>query len=143
MSTSGGSSGGGQLSYVQAYLAADVALTSAANAELVSVDLAAGTWLVNAYVLVVGPNGTTVSADAWIGPTSASVTGAYASASAVLNDTGSTLFWAEMSFSSVLVLTATTTVYLNAFAAGTAEVYALSKQLSIPNSTGITAVKIA
>ena len=143
MSTSGGSGGGGQLSYVQAYLAADVALTAAANAELVSVDLAAGTWLVNAYVLVQGPNGATASADAWIGPTSASVTGAYASASTVIGNAAGGAFWAEMSFSSVLVLTATTTVYLNAFAAGSAEVYATSKQLTIPNSTGITALKFA
>ena len=127
------------LSYVQASLSSNVAVTTTFAATGLSISLTAGTWLVtvNAVLSTTTAGGCTIS----IGPNSASATGAYCG----FYPTGSTTALLALSATRVIVLASTTTVYLNAgyYIAGAGNLEAISGPLGVPNATELVAVRIA
>lgn len=127
---------------VEAFRASTSVSLSATPANVVSVSLVAGTWRINAMALAVGTGGANI--DVWIGPNSASVTGAYVAGSAGL---GTFLYaWAStITLSKVVTLASTTTVYLcAAFESGSAASAIAYESLvgNIPNVSGISASQL-
>ena len=140
--------GGGALSYVESYIATTVVISTVAATpiDITSVSLGAGTWLITGRARTI--NGSTAGqnfVDLWLGPTSASITNAYADSSSCLAEAGNSAYAyeSEVVVTKVVVLGATTTVYLTCETSTTGAIvgrgYADS---SLGNISGITAVKI-
>lgn len=143
MSTSGGTSGGGSLTYVQGYLTTAKTLVGGIQTEIMSVDLAAGTWIITANIGLLYANTTIAIADVWLGDESASDASVWVACSA---DTGLGGGGNRDAYRSLIVvqeLAAATTAYLNAYSAGTPQVTITTDELGIGPTTGISAVKIA
>ena len=122
-----------------------VVLTTGGTAyNVTSVSLAAGTWLISAMAVISSTGASLGATDIWIGPNSASTTGAYgATGSEVTGHTGVNTDLA-LSLTQIVVLASPATVYLNAASAtALANVLAASPEESLGNVSGMTAVKIA
>jgi hypothetical protein len=128
------------LSYVQASLSSNVAVTTTLAATGLSISLTAGTWLITLNVSI--QNTASGSCFIAIGPTSASFTGAYVGFFPSVSSANSPLI---LSTNRVIVLASTTTVYLNAgyYVSGSGTLLATSAISGIPNATEIVAVRIA
>ena len=128
--------------YQQSFISSQVLITAATNTNITNVSLTAGTWLIHGQVIAAVQSGTANDYfTLWLGPTSASVTGAYACGNGgYVNGMGQV----GLSISAVVVLATTTTVYLegygasNAWAANTA-----TTPVATHTGSGITAVRIA
>ena len=135
------------LSYQQSFITAQIALTGLTAANITSLTLPAGTWLLHGQVLVENTNASVAEwgGDIWFGPTSASTTGAYVAASlgaatgSVLNAT----IFPFLTVAGVVVLTALTTVYFGIESLNAAIIHYAGVVTSITNITGMTAIKIA
>lgn len=129
------------LSYQQSFITAAVNLTVANTVyNVTSLTLPAGTWWINAQILTFINNTSQTQVASGIGPNSASFTGAYSSG--VTIGTATTADGNTVTFSAVVVLAASTTVYLFAEATSTSCVVESSSPPAI-NTTGLIAVKIA
>ena len=133
------------LSTVESYISAAVNGFQAIT-NLTSVSLAAGTWVITGRAALINTTGPSAPVTVFIGPTSASATSAYASASGVLGElSGGYAYCQSLSVTKTVVLASATTVYLEA-ACSTQAVNAIATDeagLGIGNQTGITAVRIA
>ena len=124
---------------VESYMTANLVMTSAVYNNLTSVSLAAGTWLVIGRGLF--ETTTTTTVDMFLGPTSASKTGAYRAASALLGGVGGTDNDQYLTIARRITLATTTTVYLIAYpSVASCSAVAQSLQQSIGDVTGITAI---
>lgn len=125
---------------VEDYITAGISVTSSAFA-IASVTLVAGTWLIHARV--VGSAGTgSNTLDVWIGPNSASPSGAYAGSMSSVDENTSLIYNAVIIKS--VTLGSTTTVYLNGYSGQNGgEVWASTAEEGIGNITGITAMRTA
>jgi hypothetical protein len=133
----------GALTYVESYITANVSLTAAtAIYNITSVSLAAGTWLVTGRALVNGGS-STGTVEVFFGPNSASYTGVLATSGFDVGTSQDN----TPSFTRVIVLGSTTTIYLMALASITGIVvqhYGVIAPVAVDGiTTGITAVKIA
>ena len=138
-------SGGGSLTTVESYITSDVTLaTAGVYYNVTSVSLAAGTWLVTARALMTFGTATVTPVDIFIGPTSASVTGAYAATSVELGSGAGTVELESAVIVKSITLAVTTTVYLIGYPGNNGPVVKhASVNSSLPGATGITAVKTA
>jgi hypothetical protein len=131
------------LTYVESFIGTDVSVAST-TADITSVSLAAGTWLIQAQATVNYPANAGSSLEMWLGPTSASVTGAYGGASFYSGVTTTQSTYYNGSIRKMVVLGSTTTIYLTGYSQSVTSIFkAATLQQHIPNATGITAVKIA
>ncbi|HWD97373.1 MAG TPA: hypothetical protein VG246_13210 [Acidimicrobiales bacterium] len=128
--------------YVESYITADSSALSA-ETNITSVALGAGTWLITARALFTQSSASVNTADLWIGPTSVSATGAYAAGSCAVGNLAGAAQDAYVTITKVVVLASPTTVYMEASGNSSMFVLHLSKDLSIGNVSGITAVQIA
>ena len=122
---------------VQSYITADVTGSGGPN-NITSVSLAAGTWLVTARAFV--DLTAAGNSDLILGPTSASLTGAYAAMS--ISDTSGAAA-VPVSLTESITVASTTTVYLMIDSVSNYTVRASSKAAGIGNQSGITAVQTA
>lgn len=124
---------------IESYITENVVLSDSASTAVTSVTLSAGTWLIAASVDIEASSGGNYSI--WIGPNSASTTGAYKGDARFLSAAGGAD--ADLQLVKSVTLATTTTVYLNvggSVGAGSTAL-ATSVSLSLPNVTGITAVR--
>ena len=132
------------LTTVESFIASPVAGTGATQ-QVTSLALPAGTFIITGMADYNNGGTLTENVELFIGPNSASVTGAYggAEASAEGSVQGSDSR-RSLSFTKKVTLAAPTTVYLNSSAIGTTSSFlAVSAALSIPNVTGLLALRIA
>ena len=127
---------------VESFRASTSVSLSTTPANVVSVVLAAGTWRINATALVIATGGADI--EVWIGPNSASTTGAYAAGGANVA-TFSYTWNSQITLSKVVTLASSTTVYLCAnFGAGSnPSVVAYESPVnSLANVSGISASQL-
>jgi len=139
------SGGGGGLTYLSSYLAADTSTGGAgAYVDLVDLALTAGTWLLFGMAVIQRTTVGAANIDVNVGPNSASAVGAYCAASGALGNVAGQTEAETLTCTGIVVLASTTTIHLNASSsagAGTAKANSLVS--STPHVTGILAVKIA
>lgn len=129
---------------VTSYITSNVSVSATTYTNITSVTLGAGTWLITASCLLSKTTTGNGPTDVFLGPTSASKTSAYCGTTADPGDSAGGMTYIPVALQYVVTLTGSTTVYLEVYAA-----VALSNVLwetveeSIPNATGITAVRIA
>lgn len=137
---------GGGLTSSSAYLTtAQLTMTLAATPyNITSLSLVAGTYLITASVRFIDTNAATDNLSVWIGPNSASTTGLYAAQGCYAGSNAGAVIVGSLSFTAIVVLASTTTVYLNSQCSGAgAKIdYSLAAGLAANVVTGITAVKI-
>ena len=131
------------LSYAQSYISSAVAVGTTGAFNITSVSLSAGTWLINFRASYTN-SATAQSVYFYIGPNSNANTSTYAgiSGGSVVSTNASVMG------SQVVVLASTTTVYFgcytyNGATNATVNVLAVAGPSSVPNVSGITAVRIA
>ena len=143
--------GGGALTSDSSFITSAVTLAQTTATNLTSLSLAAGTWLINWQLVFEasgGSAGADIECDGWIGPNSASSTGAYSS-SGFYQQVGVNAPYDQcVAGSAIVTLTTTTTVYLQALgyassAGATVTIDNGSPYEGAPNASGMTAVKIA
>ena len=128
---------------VESYIGAAVPLVANTPTAITSVSLTAGTWLITARCIDTTANATPTDCEAWIGPTSASATGAYASSfTAAGTFVGGNTYGGNV-VAKVVTLATPTVVYLNALQAVGAGSISAATPEGTPNASGITAVRIA
>ena len=102
--------------------------------------------MITACCLIENTASTIGYATLFLGPNSNSTTGAYtASSSKTIGNATGAEYYVTMNINTLVTLASTTTVYLNidlANGSGPYVIYVNSLVGSIPNATGITAVKI-
>jgi len=128
----------GALTTSTVFLSSNKSLSAGSNTNVTSISLAAGTWLISAQAL--GYYGGSGYVSIWLGPNSASTTGAYTGTvyKTFGGDEGACYC------STIQTFGTTTTVYMNGYAGTTATVYATDVQgVGVPNVSGIIAIKIA
>jgi len=131
--------GGASLTYASSYITSNQLTSSNVYKAITSLSLAAGTWLINAQLSV--QNTGASEYNYWIGPTSASYTSAYAGQT---SKTATANAWQSNSFSYILTLGSTTTVYFNYISTSAGSIQWSDDYLGTTgNATGINAVKIA
>lgn len=137
--------GGGALSYQESFITADVPLTAFGTVyNVTSVALPSGVWLVNARALVTRTTANLAAVDVFLGPTSASVTGAYAATTVESGGVAGAAEGLTAVVSKLITLTTLTTVYLEAVSTAISAIVRWESQgESLPNASGISAVKIA
>lgn len=134
---------GGTPNVVSSYLISTQSPSGAAN--ITSLTLSPGTWLILGSMTIIstGATLTQTSVDLWLGPNSASATGAYASATGRVGDVtgggGETL---AIDVATVQTFSASTVVYLNCDVNETVTIEWESVGSSAPNATGIIAVQL-
>ena len=128
---------------VESYIAANVPIAAGTAVNVASVALAAGTWLIAARAIVQDTAAALAEATIWIGPNSASSTGAYASSTSVGGDLAGGDELLPLVIVKTVVLAAATTVYLGCQAQAAMTVLVADTYLTIGNCSGITAVRIA
>ena len=101
--------------------------------------------MITACCLIENTASTIGYATSFLGPNSNSIIGAYASSSKTIGNATGAEYYVTMNINALVTLASTTTVYLNidlANGSGPYVIYVNSLVGSIPNATGITAVKI-
>ena len=127
--------------YSEGYITINATLGAGGATNINSLALAAGTWLITARATF-GLSSGSASCDFAISPTSASFTSAYAGVSCAV--TAAQPAPSFISFTKTVVLASSTTVYFIAQpSTSTGTAYAVTTVKSVPNATGLTAVKIA
>ena len=127
--------------YSEGYITTNATLANGGATNINSLALAAGTWLITARATF-GLSSGSASCDFAISPTSASFTSAYAGVSCAV--TAAQPAPSFISFTKTVVLASSTTVYFVAQpSTGTGTAYAVTITKSVPNATGLTAVRIA
>lgn len=124
------------------YISSTVALTATTFINVTSISLSAGTWLIVGSVLSHLTTTTLGHMDIFLGPNSASKTGAYVAASGSMGNLAGGSEETMLTVSTVQTLTTTTTVFLEAYCSETSTAENISTEQSIANVTGILAVKI-
>lgn len=134
----------GALSTVSSYITGTVTPSATTITNITSVALTPGTWRLNASLLIDYGTATAGEADYWLGPNSASITGAYTGSS---SSPGMVVGGEErqpIMLSAIVTVTVATTVYLQVYmSVGGVIVKFQTDLLGVANVTGITAVKIA
>ena len=135
----------GALTYAESYITANVSVAAATMVAVTSLSLAAGTWLVTARAFGYDGTSTPGVLALNISPNSASSTGAYAGANVGVGTGAGGVENSSLTIIKVVVLTATTTIYLNAFATNASTVIAVDGNVTpnTPNMSGISAIQIA
>ena len=138
------SGGVGALSSIESYITANITYSVLATPiDVTSVSLAAGTWLVTARVLFSRTVGSIGLVGAWLGPTSVSGVGAYAGTETETGNFAGGDEMVQLVITKILSLAVVTTVYLEVQSAVSGSVQFEATTATVPNATGITAVKIA
>jgi len=127
------------LSCLENYITEDVDLPGPPT-DVTSLSLPAGTWVIFARAHVEDPSGAASYMACWIGPNSADPTDAYGGAQF---DSGNPIYTQSFSFFKKVVLATTTTVYMTTQTGQDMTAYANDQINSIPNQTGITALRVA
>ena len=136
------SSGAVSLTNASSFITATVAVSSSTPVNVTSLSLTAGTWFITGQCYATGAASYVL--DAFIGPTSASSTGTYTSASQFASNPVSGVYGASVACSAVVTLTATTTVYLEASSpVSQAFTVMTASDGGVANATGLVAVRIA
>lgn len=138
-----GTAGGAPGTTVESYISSAVTLSSTAYTNITSVSLEAGTWFITGRALIGYTAASSNYVDLFLGPTSASKTSAYASASAQIDDAAGGQQFSSMTVIKSETFASTTTVYLEGYSQGTATAEYNSQYAGIGNITGITAVRTA
>jgi len=114
---------------------------NATPSNITSVSLVAGTWLITAQAIV-KYGAASVTADLWLGPNSASGTGAYTSGSTSVISTDTSR---EVTLMTVQTFASTTTVYFSTQGGAGYTIAASSSTYGYASgtTTGITAVRLA
>ena len=136
-------SGGAPGTTVSSFITNNVTLAGTTN--ITSISLTAGTWLIS-YQATVNNNSTinTQAFDFFIGPTSATLTGAYSSISTSTGKTINGYAYINSACGTYsLTIASTTTVYFNIYSSSGATAFSSSYSQGLPNVTGITAIKTA
>lgn len=129
---------------VTSYITSNVSVGATTYVNLTSVTLGAGTWLLTARALLGKTSTTDYVCDIFLGPTSASKTSAYCGATAVFGESAEGVEYGTTTLTYVVTLSASTTIYLEAYSSGAlTDAYYETIEESIPNATGITAVRVA
>jgi hypothetical protein len=133
----------GALTYVQSFITTPVTFTNGSTFyNVTSITLTAGTWLVNAQLILnAGASAVNQVFDLIVGTVSASISGSLIAATRVdsgLTDQPSL----TLNASKILVIGSTTIIYLNGYASSAGSV-AQATQGAAGDSCGISAVKIA
>lgn len=138
------SSKGAQVAESYPAAGSPVSITSGSWQNITSISLTPGTWLITGRATFTGTNTSLTFADLIIGPNSGSVSGNYGAASAAIGNLAGQTEWNSVSITRVVTLTATTTVYLEAYASASGISYAPSTHQSTAanDATGLTAVQI-
>jgi hypothetical protein len=125
------------------FLTGSYTLTTS-NAQIATVTLPAGTWLLNVSLLASNIVATGATVDTWLTTNSGSpTTNVLASTSAqVANLTGNSKFQ-TMAFSAVLTVATSTTVYLYAVGSSTNPSINNTAVNSVANAAGMTVIRIA
>ena len=131
------------LTHASAYLATNVALAAATYTNIVSVALGAGTWLILGRMLAFTSAATARTVYAFLSPTSAALTGAYAVTGAGVGVSAGGESLIGMNVNAIVTLAAATTVYMVARSTTTVTVFYESPTPILPHATGLVAVRIA
>jgi hypothetical protein len=131
---------------IESYIGGSVAVNASA-VNLTSVALTPGTWLITGSALLYWGGSTSVATpvDVWLGPNSASASGAYKATTTTIGNAAGALQVGAVEITRPITLTSATTVYLEAKAQAAEGTTALQDALvtSAPNVTGISATRIA
>ena len=126
---------------VSAYITATVSITTSIT-TVSSLVLGPGTWWIYGSLMAHLTTATLGHCDAWLGPTRAATTSAYCAASFSMGDIAGGTEEGDASLFTLQTLTVPTAVYLIAKASETTTAEYISTEESIPNCTGILAIKI-
>lgn len=133
------------LNLVEDYSSAPINSSASAPVDLASVALGVGTWIVTGRSDITNNGGATQYAELFLGPTSTSVSGAYAASSLALTASTPGDTHGSISITKEIVLVAPTTVYLELASPGSTTITAENQTLvsNLPNACGITALQVA
>ena len=132
----------GALPTVSSYITSNVTLTATTAINITSLTLPPGTWLIVGSVVSHLTTATLGHVDFWLGPNSASATGAYVAATASMGDVAGGTEESDATLVAVVTFTSSTTVYLEGYASEASTAEHLSTEQSIPNVTGILAIQL-
>jgi hypothetical protein len=130
------------LTNVSSYISSTVAIAATTFVNITNVSLSAGTWLIMGTCYSKLTTATLGHMDVFLGPNSASKTGAYVAGSASMGDIAGGTEDDTVTIATVQTFTGTTTVYLEAYASEATTAQNISVEQSIANATGILAIKI-
>ena len=134
--------GSATLTHATAWLATIKTIAANTATELVSVSLAAGTWLVLGQATIQTPSSSTLTRISLVvTKTSASIVTSLGAANSGLLVSGSNRL-TSLAFSCVVTVAATTTLYLNIESQGAATVEAQGTPGAVPHVTGLVAIKL-
>ena len=129
---------------VSSFISSTVSPAANTPTNITSVSLVAGTWLIVGVVNAVDSSGSAATTDTWLGPTTASATSAYTACSSGAGPVAGVQIRDISPMACSVVLAGTTTVYMGIQTqTSTLVVQAASALLSVPNTTGIIAVRTA
>jgi len=124
---------------IKQYAVANTALAATTATAITSFAIAtAGTYVITATCLVAYTAATAI-VDMWIGTNSASTTGSLAGSTTTVTSTGT---YAVITVTAIAALTATQTLYMNAYASAACSIHYQSTEQSLANATGFTAFRI-
>ena len=133
---------GSSITYVSTYIGSTVAIGATTIVNVTSLSLGIGNWLIFGSCLSKLTTATLGHADFWLGPNSASKTGAYCAATCSMGDVAGGTEEDTANLVTAQTLTSTTTVYLAGYASEATTAEPTSTEQTIGNVTGILAVKI-
>jgi hypothetical protein len=131
------------LTVASTYISSTVPVSATTPTNVTSLALSAGTWLILASGYAKLTTATLGHQDWWLGPTTASKTGAYVACSESMGDIAGGTEDGSATLVTVQVFASTTTVYLETYASEATTVQSASVEETIANVTGILAIKIA
>lgn len=136
--------GAASLAHASAYLTSTLGLGNGVKTEVVSLDLAAGTWLIMASALNAS-EAFSCDIDIWLDSASGAISTPYGGSALTQNVTGTTAFSPATStaFQAIITLPAAQTVYFNAEAIGQTAQLNSTNINGVSGATGMVAIKIA
>lgn len=127
---------------VSSYIGSTVAVGATTFTNITSVSLSPGTWLIYGSVMSHLTTATLGHQDVFLGPTTASKTGAYVAASNSIGDIAGGVEECSLDVITVQTFTTQTTVFLETYSSEATTVEPTSTEQTIANCSGILAVKI-
>jgi hypothetical protein len=133
---------GSNITFVATYIGTTVAIGATTTVNITSLALPVGTFHIIGTVLAKLTTATLGHMDAWIGPTSASKTGAYVAGTASMGNIAGGTEEDTIQLDTGITLTTPTTVYLEAYASEATTAESATTEQTIGNCTGILAFKL-
>jgi hypothetical protein len=124
------------------YIGSTVSIGATTITNVTSLTLSAGTWLIIGTCLSKLATATLGHADFWLGPNSASKTGAYVAATCSMGDIAGGTEEDTASLITVQTFTASQTVYLTGYASEATTAEPTTTEETISNATGILAIQL-